>query len=876
VPQPGDGDLWPTTDDDKASANGVTHQLPIPDQQEQSEPTPPAVGGWFAPPSTEKPDEPARGRDEPHAKPTQQRTQPVSWPVAELERHVTSSGAEATAFVRPLPRTPPEDAGPEPKGQPAWPGAEETGRSGQDDPPNFIRPENARTATDDQRESAPAADDDASSTPSEQDIPAAGRTDDEQAVATETESDPEPAEPNRARSGQQESDRPVAQAGSDSPAAWPASDQAVTPDSSGPGRQENDQTASRANPDSPAPDQSATRSTPRPPESSADHPTVRPGSAASRGWFAQEVNDKEQPEERPDSPATPDRPDQGDQATRQVAKGWFNQEPGQRENDRPTRPPADSATVYLPKPTLPGPRAGDSETVNLTRPALLKPDRQPERPPERQNEWPPPEPPRAAPQRVGPPPETPPAPKKARKKRPLLIAAVAIVAVLGLAAGVVFGVPGLSDKLGLTGEDAVAIDPPPAPISYTPGLRGPDAGAPAPTPQGVESALAGPMSNPALGTITGTVIDPATGQTLYERDAGNAITPASTGKILTAAAALLSLDHTQQLVTKVVAGEQPGEVIIVGGGDPTISSLEPGEESIYPGAAHLSELVDQVKAGGTQVQTVYIDQSRYTGPGLASSWLPADVGAGYIAPIVPAMLDGDRQDPATNYSPRTTDPGRTLVDEFASRIGASPAGEIEKKAPANAKVLGEIRSAPLTQLVDNMLDRSENTLGDILAREVAIKAGEEPTFDGASKAMLDVLRNNNFDVSGVVLKDGSGMSEQNKMSANLLAQVLSVAAGPDGKDPRTAKLRPLLGGLPVAGGSGTLADRYDEGAATEGRGWVRAKTGTLTGVNSLAGIVLDKDNRPLVFAFLTTGTTSNTVRPALDTVSAALRGCGCT
>lgn len=491
---------------------------------------------------------------------------------------------------------------------------------------------------------------------------------------------------------------------------------------------------------------------------------------------------------------------------------------------------------------------------------------------QRQQEWPPPEPPRAAPQRVGPPAE-PPAGRKSKK--PLLITAIAIVAVIGIAAGVIFGVPGVAEKLGLAGEEAVAIDPPPAPVSYSPDLHAPDSAAPAPSPQGVQSALSGPVANPALGTFTGIVVDPATGQTLYERDASEKITPASTGKLITAAAALLTLDHTEQLVTKVVQGDQPGEVIIVGGGDPTISSLKPGNESIYPGAAHLSDLVDQVKNSGVQVNTVYIDQSRYTGPKLAQSWLPEDVANGYIAPIVPAMLDGDRRDASTNYSPRTNDPGRTLVDAFARRIGANAAGDIEKKAPAGAKVLGEIESAPVSQLVDNMLDRSENTLGDIFAREVAIKTGQEPSFDGATKAMLDVLRQNNFDVDGVVLKDGSGMSTENKVSAKLLSQILGVAAGPDGKDQRTTKLRPLLSGLPVAGGSGTLEGRYTDGASAEGKGWVRAKTGTLTGVNSLAGIVMDKDNRPLVFAFLTNGTNGSTARPALDTVAAALRGCGC-
>jgi D-alanyl-D-alanine carboxypeptidase len=864
VPKSGDGDLWPTTDDDKPSGgpeDGSTQQLPVPDQREEPPAAAQANAGWFDPPGADTPEEPSAGRDEPHAKPAQQRTQPVSWPVAELEKHVKNPDAEATSFVRPLPPTP------------AWPG--QTDSSRRDDPPSFIRPEKAAALLAEAQANHKPPADPSPATPSSS-----------EPAGTEPASETDRAQAHDAEAASQDGTDQVSEAEvpdrADTEAAgraWPeqaqeveAADPAQTGEAAAAGDRA-DQTreveAGQAHEAEAAEQARAaqTRAAEAPSRAGWPSETEPAGrTQAGQGSGHAGADQARETEAAGDSWFAPRESKPADQETKRISLDSLA--PGRPVNL--ARPGAQDSTAIIRRPEPQDTAANrarptDSATVNLARPSLLKPDRQ--------AEWPPPEPPRAAPQRVGLPPE-PPAAKKAPRKK-LLVTAIAVVAVIGIAAGVVFGVPGLSEKLGLTGEEAVAIDPPPAPISYTPGLRGPDASAPAPTKQGIETALAGPIANPALGTLTGTVIDPVTGETLYERDASSAITPASTGKILTAAAALLSMDHTKQLVTKVVQGEQPGEVIIVGGGDPTISSLKVGSESMYPGAPHLSELVEQVKNSGAEAQTVYIDQSRYAEPRLARSWLPADIAAGYIAPIVPAMLDGDRRDATVNYSPRTNDPGQTLVNEFAARLGAAPAASIEKKAQENAKVLGEIRSAPMTQLVDNMLDRSDNTLGDILAHEIAVQAGEEPSFDGASKAMLDVLRQNNFDVEGVELKDGSGMSEANKMSARLLAQVLAVAAGPDGKDPRTAKLRPLLGGLPVAGGSGTLADRYDEGAATEGRGWVRAKTGTLTGVNSLAGIVLDKDNRPLVFAFLTTGTASNTARSALDAVSAALRSCGC-
>lgn len=467
--------------------------------------------------------------------------------------------------------------------------------------------------------------------------------------------------------------------------------------------------------------------------------------------------------------------------------------------------------------------------------------------------------------------------EKPWRRRTGLIVAGAIVLVIAVGAGVVFAVPGVKEALGFgETEPEVVIQPPPAPVAFTPSLRSPSAEAPMPSAQGVQTALAGPASVPALGTLTGTVLDAATGTVLWDKGASTPLVPASTTKILTGGAALLKMEHGQQLSTKAVAGTEPGTVVLVGGGDVTLNSLPVGKKSWYPGAAYLDDLVAQVKANaGGKVTQVFVDRTRYTGDDLAPGWLPGDVAAGYMSPTTALMMDGGRADPTKDVSPRSSNPPRTVAAEFAKRIGATMAAKPEVTAPADAKMLGEVKSAPLTELVDNAMVASDNVLADAIAREVAKAAGEEASFTGISKATLRVLQENGFDVTGAQLIDGSGLSTNDKVPARLLAEVLAVAAG-DGKDPRTAKLRPLLGGLPVAGGSGTLEGRFDVGtAAATGRGWVRAKTGTLLGVNSLAGVVLTADGRMLAFALMSNGSDSAGARPALDAVAAALRGCGC-
>ena len=475
-----------------------------------------------------------------------------------------------------------------------------------------------------------------------------------------------------------------------------------------------------------------------------------------------------------------------------------------------------------------------------------------------------PEPPKA----VDPPPG-----KPKRKRRGLLTGAFVFLLVAAL--GVAAALPQVSNRLELPWAPNKPRGVAPQPVAVTLAMRAPDAAAAVPTAAEVAKVLNGPASNPAFTKLTGSVLDAETGAVLWDRGSGQAMTPASNTKLLTVAAALLTIDSGYQLSTKVVQGAQPGTVILVGGGDPTLNSLPDGKESVYTGSAHLDDLVAQVKkASGGNVTKVQLDVNGYAGPPTAQGWAPTDAPSKFAATMVPVMLDGGRSNPVDDHAQRVTNPATVAAQQLAARLGgASYAGLAT--APKEAKVLGEVKSAPLTELVNNMLQISDNALADAVARQTAISTGAEPSFTGAAQATKDVLTKNGFDLTGVQLSDGSGLSGLNKVSSKLLSQILAVAAGPDGKDPRTAKLRPLLGGLPVAGGSGTLADRYQGGASAGGKGWVRAKTGSLTATDTLAGVVMDTDGRVLVFGLLSTGPNVDASRAGLDAVAAALRGCGC-
>ncbi|WP_103351046.1 D-alanyl-D-alanine carboxypeptidase/D-alanyl-D-alanine-endopeptidase [Amycolatopsis sp. CA-128772] len=559
-------------------------------------------------------------------------------------------------------------------------------------------------------------------------------------------------------------------------------------------------------------------------------------------------------------------------------------EPGDRRPALPPEPPrgvvpsASAGTLARPQRIEPDGQRFDAEaTVGIERPTQFpgafqqQPQPRPDQPrPDQPRTEPPAEPP-VPPAAEAPAGEEP--PKKRRKGK--LIALVVVVLLVLAGGGVAAAMPKVANRLALPWAPNAPKGDAPSPASATRQLQGPAVAGPAPTANGVKSALAGAAGSGALGQLTGSVVDPVTGTALWDHSSGTPVTPASTTKVLTSAAALLSLDHNLRLSTKIVQGADPGTVILVGGGDTTLTNLPLGTDSpLYPGGAHVDDLVAQVKKAVPGVKKVQVDLTLFKGATTAPGWEAGDAPSTYATQMAPVMADGGRINPKDNNSQRTANAGSALASSVASKLGASAGGLAT--APKDAKVVAEVKSAPLTELVSDLMELSDDVLAEAVARQVALANGEEASYAGGAKATIKVLKDHGFDVSGVVLSDGSGISSQNRIPARLLTQLLAAAAAPEGKNPSTAKLRPVLAGLPVAGGSGTLADkRFDTPASQAGRGWVRAKTGTLTGVNTLAGLVLDQDGRVLVFAFMSNGSDTEPGRDAIDALATSLRKCGC-
>ncbi len=186
--------------------------------------------------------------------------------------------------------------------------------------------------------------------------------------------------------------------------------------------------------------------------------------------------------------------------------------------------------------------------------------------------------------------------------------------------------------------------------------------------------------------------------------------------------------------------------------------------------------------------------------------------------------------------------------------------------------VAQVRSAPLGSIVERILEVSDNEASEVLLRHVGLAEDGEGSSAAGQRAVERLLARAGVDLGGGVLHDGSGLSRANRIAPATLVDVLRLAASPEHPE-----LRQVITGLPVAGFTGSLTDRFD-GPVPEGRGRVRAKTGTLTNVFSLAGVAVGPDGAPMVFALMSDRIRKPDTLDALETLdnaAAALGACRC-
>jgi len=327
------------------------------------------------------------------------------------------------------------------------------------------------------------------------------------------------------------------------------------------------------------------------------------------------------------------------------------------------------------------------------------------------------------------------------------------------------------------------------------------------------------LSNPSVS-----LIDVSTGEIVFESNAFSQRKPASTMKILAAAATLKHLQPDQVFTTRVSLGTVPDSIVIDGEFDPWISMdhrvATKMKRTSFPriGFNSLSK-VKESSGGSIKKLKVY-----YNG-------IYANEVASYKA----------------FYKKR----GVT-----ASFIKVSD----EKATSLVSEEILTSESPQVIKMLDWFLLWSDNQLSERMAKIAAKYAGNEFNDEGVAVTFAEILISFGINPAQIVVIDASGLSRENKVTAHVLAQLLYKIHS----DPVLSK---LIESLPVGGESGTLRNRYIE-TAPEAVGLVKAKTGTLTGTVSLAGYVQSGD-REYAFVIIAdkirrTNSASDRARKTLD------------
>jgi len=254
------------------------------------------------------------------------------------------------------------------------------------------------------------------------------------------------------------------------------------------------------------------------------------------------------------------------------------------------------------------------------------------------------------------------------------------------------------------------------------------------------------------------------------------------------------------------------------------------------------------------------------------SWSRSATSNGFISHVTALQLDGDRQNPNDPLSRRSQDPVGKAASAFvaALRQAGNTARYVTisyEQPQSTGATVASVESRPVSELVTYMLKESDNTLAEMLARQVSLASGLGGTSASVGEALTSALAPYGLSSEFASFQDGSGLSALNSVSPEYVADLLVEIYR------SSTDLSLVAQALPVAGVDGSLDNRFfGDNAIAQSE--VRAKTGSINSVRSLAGFITGADGADLVFAFFATGDVTDESRTALETLTTAVYSCG--
>jgi D-alanyl-D-alanine carboxypeptidase len=308
------------------------------------------------------------------------------------------------------------------------------------------------------------------------------------------------------------------------------------------------------------------------------------------------------------------------------------------------------------------------------------------------------------------------------------------------------------------------------------------------------------LANPAV-----IVVDELTGEVVFEKNSLVGRKPASVIKLITGVAAYTYLSPSDSYTTSLWMGLDSKTAVIQGSLDPwtTFSTTQADKlkrTSLGKLAYSVMTALGKANAGVYEGTTLYY-----------SNLYPQDAAA-----------------LKTYFKERN-------LAIVIKKVSATQAKELSLNQILTST------SPTLQVITDWMMTWSDNVLAERIARSAASAAGFTRDYAGVAKVFRKLIGGLGIDTKNLVVKDGSGLSRENRVTAQQISQLLLVIA-------RDEKLNPLITGLPIGGVTGTLTERFIE-TAPSAIGLVRAKTGTLNGTTNLAGYV-ESENREYIFVII--------------------------